>query len=125
MQLRALDGTYSILRFSPDAAFPDWIDESAFYAVSRTAEELSVVCETRVVRPGADQTEADWRCMRVEGTLDFTLTGILAGIATPLAAAGISIFAVSTFDTDYVLVKASAFDQAKAALRGVGFTFAD
>ena len=88
-------------------------------SVTRTAEELSVVCEQAGV-PANIQAERDWRALRIKGTLDFSLTGILANIAFPLANAGISIFAVSTFDTDYVLVKAERLGEAVSALTAAG-----
>jgi hypothetical protein len=80
------------------------------------------VCEQKNV-PGDVKVESDWRAIKVSGPLDFALTGILASIANPLAAAKISIFAISTFDTDYVLVKSSKLDQAKRCLVDGGFRF--
>lgn len=81
-----------------------------------TTDELSVVCSAAQV-PADVQSEHDWRCFQVVGPLDFGLTGVLLAIAAPLAAAKISIFAISTYDTDYVLVKQADLDAAVAALR--------
>lgn len=125
MQLRTLPGLYAIVRLPADANVPVGVETSAFSSITRTADELSIVCESRLA-PKPDATvkiEGDWRCFRVVGTLDFSLTGILARLATPLALAEISIFAISTFDTDFVLVKAASFAKAQDALETRGFTF--
>jgi len=89
------------------------------WTVARTADELSVVCLAQQVPPGV-QVEPGWRALRVAGTLDFGLTGVLAALASPLADAGVSLFAFSTFDTDYILVRAARWPDAIAALRGAG-----
>lgn len=113
-----------IVRLPPDAPIPAWaIEPSAFASITRTAGELSVVCpEARV--PSGIQAERGWRALQIHGPLPFDAVGILAGLASPLAGAGISIFAVSTFDTDYVLVKAEQLDRAVDALVAAGHTFA-
>ena len=87
------------------------------------ADELSVVCAEGVV-PAGVRCDKGWRVFQVAGPLDFALTGILAAIAAPLADAGVSIFAVATFDTDYVMVKEEALAKAVEALRGAGHTVA-
>lgn len=86
----------------------------------RTPEEISIVCEEGHEPEGAE-VQPGWRAFRVCGTLDFSLTGILASIANPLAHAEISIFAISTFDTDYILVKQTDLENACRALRSAGF----
>ena len=90
----------------------------------RTAAEVSVVCDAAGVPDGA-AAERGWRALTVEGPLDFALTGVLAALAVPLAAAGVSIFAVSTYDTDHVLVRSERLADAVAALRAAGHTVAD
>lgn len=94
-----------------------WTGEPA--SVTRTRDELSVVCRADAVPDGV-RAVAGWRCLKVQGPLDFGLTGILAALTAPLAAAGIPVFAVSTYDTDYLLVKADQLDRAAEALRGAG-----
>lgn len=89
--------------------------------MTRTADELSIVLPEEARRPEW-QAETGWRALRVEGTLDFALTGILASLAAPLARAGVSLFAVSTFDTDYVLIRERDLETAKAALAADGHT---
>lgn len=120
MRLSILDGTYAICRLEPKAALPSWIDPSCFWTVTRSEDELSVVCSQAGV-PGAVKAERDWRILKVAGPLDFGLTGVLSSIAKPLAEAKISIFAVSTFDTDYVMVRAEKLAEARHALAQAGF----
>jgi hypothetical protein len=94
-----------------DAAVP-----ASFFSVTRTPDELSIVC-VESQAPDDAKSERGWRVLQVIGPLEFSLTGILAAIAAPLAAAGVSIFAISTFDTDYVLVKEENLAKALDALR--------
>jgi hypothetical protein len=117
--LTLLPDRLAVCRLPPGAAIPAWATASPFFSLTRTDAELSVVCVQQLV-PEPTQCEAGWRVFRVAGPLDFSLTGILAGIAAPLAAAGVSIFAISTFDTDYVLVKEENLTKAFDALRAAG-----
>jgi len=104
---------------APKAEVPLWANASAFLSVTRTPEELSVVCsETRV--PGGAQAERGWLALKLEGPFDLSLTGILASVLDPLADAGIGIFALSTYDTDYVLVKQERIEQAIKVLTESG-----
>jgi len=119
LTLVLMPGIYSICRLGPEAAIPGWA-AGPFVSFTRTQAELSVVCIEDNVPPDTRQ-EGGWCCLMVQGPLDFGLTGILASIAAPLAAAGVSIFAVSSFDTDYVLVKASALEAAIKVLRAAGY----
>lgn len=98
---------------------PAWIAGEAFAAVTWTPDETSVVCRAARV-PAGVRAEVGWRALRVAGPLDFALTGVLLALLAPLAAAGVSVFALSTYDTDYVLVREAALDDALAALRGAG-----
>ncbi len=119
LRLTLQPGRLAVCRLPSDADFPGWARPARLLALVRTADELSVVCEEGVVPPGI-KMEPEWRAFRVEGLLDFALTGILASIASPLAVAGIAIFVISTFDTDYVLVKESDLTTAVLALAQVG-----
>jgi hypothetical protein len=116
--LRLLPGELAILQLPPDATIPSWLSFSArpLVSVTHTAEELSIVCPSSEV-PAGMTCEAGWRAFRVEGKLDFAAVGILSSILSPLASAGISIFSISTFDTDYILVRADAVEKASEALR--------
>lgn len=104
MNLHLLEGAFAVCRLDSSAMMPDWALSAPFVSITRTDEELSiVVSETSV--PGHIKSERGWRSLKVEGPIDFSETGVLSSLAAPLAEAKISIFAVSTFDTDYVLVK--------------------
>lgn len=94
----------------------------SFLSITRTPDELSIVCAEDDAPENA-MVEGGWRAMKVEGPLDFPLVGILVSISAPLAEAGVSIFAVSTFDTDYVLVKEENLERAVSALEGAGHVF--
>ena len=120
LPLEVLPDTLAICRLPPDAPLPDWaVGPAAFLTVSRTPDELSVTAVQRLVPHGA-RCERDYRALRVRGTLPPDLVGILLSIADPLAKAGLSIFAISTYDTDYVLVKARDLPAAIEALRAAG-----
>lgn len=115
-----LPGNYAILRRPTGSALPDWLDWSApLVAVTSTAEELSIVCPMdQVPRPDQERLAGPWRVFKVAGPLDFAEIGILAGLTAVLARADVSVFAISTYDTDYLLVPADRLAPAKAALAG-------
>src|SRR5437879_4019734 len=119
LSLLVLDGTFAVCRLGPDAMVPSWASAGDFFSITRTADEMSVVCPESAVPEGV-RCEGGWRCFRVAGTMDFYLIGVLASLVSPLAEAGVSVFALSTFDTDYLLVKEADFEQAKAVLRQAG-----
>ena len=119
LDLTLLPDVLAICRLPAGTSLPAWAHAGGLTAVTWTDAETSIVCPAAVV-PAGVQADAGWRAFRVAGPLDFSLTGILLTIAQPLADAGVSIFAVSTYDTDYVLVKESALPVAVAALTGCG-----
>lgn len=104
-------GTYAVARLDAAADLPAWLPTEAFCSVTRSAQELSIVCSESCV-PGTVTAERGLRALRVRGPLAFSETGILARLAEPLAAAGISLFVVSTFDTDYLFVAAASLSDA-------------
>ena len=112
--------SFAICKLAPDLPIPDWAQSSQITASVRTVDELSVVCEDRFVPPDA-KFEPGWRVIKVQGILDFSLVGVLASISTPLAKADISIFVISTYDTDYFLVKEIDLDKAVKVLVSEGF----
>ena len=118
LELELLPGRFAVARLEPDSVVPPWA-AGDFVSVSKTPEELTVVCEEDRV-PGKVRCERGWRAFRVRGTLDFGETGVLAALAAPLADAGVPVFAVSTYDTDYVLVRESDLEGAANALRAAG-----
>jgi uncharacterized protein len=117
--LRLLPHRFAVCRLAADAAVPAWATGGLFTSITRTPDELSVVCAEGLA-PEGTRCEGGWRIFQVAGPLDFSLTGVLAAIATPLAQAGVSIFAISTFDTDYVMVKEENLAKAVEALRAAG-----
>jgi hypothetical protein len=118
LTLIILPGIYVVCRLPADAAFPAWASGD-LVSVTRTTDELSVVCREDTV-PGGVRCERGWRCLRVAGTLDFSLVGVLASLLVPLAGAGVGVFLISTFDTDYVLVREVELARATEALRAAG-----
>lgn len=119
LKLRVLAGELAVCRLPADAPAPAQPPSATLLSVTRTRDELSVVCAAADAPAGA-RVQGGWRALQVAGPLDFALTGILASLAAPLAQAGISLFAVSTYDTDYVLVADNALNAAVAALRAAG-----
>lgn len=117
MQLRLLSGAYSVCKIT-DAAEIDWSGEVTF--VGKTPDELSLVCETALVPLNTCTREDGWRALFVEGVLEFSLIGILSSITAVLAQAGVSVFCVSTYNTDYILVKEAALAAALDALKAAG-----
>lgn len=119
LSLKILPDRLSVCRFEPIAALPDWIDRSAFYSITRTEEELTLVCREALV-PAGTKCESGWRCIRVQGVLDFSEIGIMFSITQPLAKSGVSVFVISTYDTDYFLVKEKQLPKAIDALTAYG-----
>jgi hypothetical protein len=122
LKLSILENLFTVHRFPPDYEIPKQIYENQFCSISKTEDELSIVCSSSVLL-GSESSETGWSCIKVLGPLDFSLTGILADISGVLAKAEVSIFAISTFDTDYVLVKSEKLPVAKEALQKSGYTF--
>lgn len=118
--LHVLDQPFSIHRLAPDAEIPPAVLACAFHWIARTEEETSIVCPCSVMVPGA-RTEPAWSCIKVIGPIDFAVTGLLAELSRILYEAGISIFALSTFDTDYLLVPSSRIGEAVTVLRRGGY----
>ena len=104
LTLVRMTGTFAVCKLPPDAPLPDWAASGSLFSITRTTDELSVVCHQDAVPEGV-RCERGWRCLRVAGTLDFSLVGVLASLVGPLAGAALSVFVLSTFDTDYLLVK--------------------
>lgn len=122
MELYTLPETLAIARLAADAPVPAWVGGQDLLAVVRTRNELSIVCRDDTVPAGHADVQRPFRCLAVDDTLDFALTGVIAQLAEPLAEAGISIFGVSTYDTDHILVREEHLEAAKTALRNAGHT---
>ena len=104
LNMRLLQEKYGVCRLEINEEIPKWAINSQFYSITKTQDELSIVCPQNNI-PSNIKYEADWRILKVEGPLDFSLIGILSSISNILANNKISIFAISTYDTDYILVK--------------------
>jgi hypothetical protein len=113
------DDLLAVCRLPAEAPAPKWAQGRTLSAFIRTPEELTVVCPEHFVPPGVI-AELGWRALQVEGPLDFELVGVLASLAASLADAGVSIFAVSTYSTDFILIKQSKLDVALQSLRQAG-----
>ena len=122
LQLFILPQELAICRFPPDTPLPEALSQSPFWSVTRTKSELSIVLPEVMVSKDW-KAEKGWRAIGIEGVLAFGLTGILSSLAAPLAASNISIFAISTFDTDYILVRSEALERAKTELLKQGYEF--
>ena len=119
MRLRTLPDLYAIVRLDPDAPVPAWVGDSPFWSVTRSDSELSIVCAEDDL-PDDARAERGWSALELLGPLDFTLTGVVASLVSPLADAKVPIFVISTFETDYLLVREMDAGRAVAALREAG-----
>lgn len=115
LTMKLLKDKFGVCRLNKNERVPEWAKNSEFYSITKTLDELSIVCSQDII-PSDIRCERDWRVFMVVGPLEFSLIGILASISTILAQRGISIFAISTYDTDYILVKDKDIDHAIDAL---------
>ena len=123
VHLDLLETVVAVCRLDADDDLPEWVDltDRHLVSVTRTANELTIILGQDAVPPGVI-AERGWRVLAVRGPLAFSLTGVLAGLAQPLADASVPIFALSTYDTDLLLVGQGDLDAATAALRDAGHT---
>ena len=122
LKLELLEDTFTIHRINPYAKIPDEIFGEAFFSIVKTEEELSIVCRDSLTLNN-ERCDQGWSCIKVSGPLELSTIGILAKLSKVLANEDISIFAISTYDTDYVLVKADKTTEAVAALKDAGYQF--
>jgi hypothetical protein len=123
MDLSFIADSFAVCRLAAGADIPAWaLLDRSFVSITYTADELSIVCPLAYV-PAGVPAERHWMALKVEGPLDLELTGILASLVAPLAAAGISLFAISTFDTDYLLIKEQHLAHARQVLEEAGHRF--
>ena len=115
LTMKLLKEKYGVCRLDKAELIPEWTENSKFLSITRTDEELSIVCSQESI-PEDIKCEKDWRILKILGPLDFSLIGILASISRVLAQNGISIFAISTYDTDYILVRSKDIDNAVKSL---------
>jgi len=119
LTLLVLAGTFAICRLDKNSPVPEWAFVGDFYSMTRTFDELSIVCP-QVNVPVGMTCDKGWRCLKVEGVLGLSLTGVIASLATTLADASISLFGVSTYDTDYLLVREKDLKRAVLVLSQAG-----
>ena len=119
LSLKIMPERMAVCRLDASAPLPGWLDGSGFYSITRTQEELSLVCHEALTPPGI-KCERGWRCFRVQGVLDFSEIGIMFSLTQPLAINDVSVFVISTFDTDYFLVKEKELPKAIDALTAAG-----
>jgi len=117
--LTTIPETLTVCRLVPDADLPAWAMAGAFWSITRTPDELSIVVGKECV-PAGIRTEGAWRALKIAGPIPLSAVGVLASIAEPLAQGGINLFAISTFDTDYVLVASDRLEDARRALANAG-----
>ena len=118
--LSILEETYIIHKLDQSTNLPEELIECEFYSLSNSQEELSLVCPEQMLIQ-SENSSPNWKCLKVAGPLDLKLTGILAGLSDTLAKAKISIFAISTFETDYLLIQKQVLETAKSALKSAGY----
>ena len=119
LKFRQLPGPYAIVRLASDAPVPDWATKGDFTSITRTSDELSIVCPAGNL-PADVHSQHHWICLKLEGPFPFSQTGILLSFIEPLSNNGIPIFAISTYDTDYVLIQEEAAGSALNALQAAG-----
>jgi len=123
LHLDILPHRLAVCRLPPDHPVPGWVDRLSFWSMTRTADELSIVLPEEAASPQWRQ-ETGWRVLKVRGPLEFGLIGVLAQLTVALAAGGVTVFVLSTFDTDYVMVRDHDLASATRALTGAGCTVA-
>jgi uncharacterized protein len=123
LNLRTLPDSYAVVRLQPGSELPDWVDKGPFRSVTRTDHEVSVVCRDHDV-PEGESVDRGWTVLEVMGPLDFSLAGVVASLVVPLAEAELPIFVISTFESDYVLVRSSDLGRAADILEDAGHVFA-
>ncbi len=121
LAIAVLPYRYAVRRLPIEADIPSWSRLGSFFSITRTTDELSIVCSEESV-PDDVSSERGWRVLKLEGPFDFSVIGILVSIAAPLSQAGINIFTISTYDTDYVLIKDAQLHPALTVLREYGHT---
>jgi hypothetical protein len=122
LRLELLSEEFSLVQLSPVSTIPEWATGTNFYSLTRTADEVSMVVPQRSV-PLNVKAEKGWRCIRIQGILDFEMVGVLAALAVPLARAGIPIFVLSTYNTDHLFVRTPQLERAIEVLKADGHQF--
>jgi hypothetical protein len=120
LKFRLLPGLFAVVRLAPEALVPEWATKGDFTSITRTADELSIVCPADNIPEDVD-AGLRWICLKLEGPFPFSQTGVLLSFIEPLSNNGVPIFAISTYDTDYVLISKEHIDRAVDLLREAGY----
>lgn len=120
LKFEILLDTFGVAKLNSTQSIPQWAYQGSFFSVTKTFDELSIVCQEMVI-PEEVICERGWRALKIVGILDFALIGILSVVSTVLAKAGVSIFAISTYNTDYLLIKGIDLESSLQALRNEGY----
>jgi hypothetical protein len=120
LQFEVLPKRFAVCQLNMVKPLPNWVFSSSFYTVSKTADELAVVCEEDLVQDEIVKS-VGWRLLKINAVLDLSLTGITAQFSTALAKAGVNLSVIATYNTDYILVEEAKLTTAIEALRGAGF----
>jgi hypothetical protein len=125
LEVEIIKGEYAIIKLDQNSALPNFISTGGFFTILKSKSEISVICESAIIPKdfACIKIDGGWALMKLVGPFDFDQTGILASFLRPLAQANIGILAISSFDTDYVLVKTRNFEKAKAALASQNYVF--
>lgn len=125
LTLSVMEESFAVCRLERDAAVPARVFELDFFSITRTRDEISIVTPEGALQveelPEGAEIEPGWVCLAVAGPLDFSLVGVLAGLSGTLAGAGVSVFSISTYDTDYLLIKDRDLRRAREALSAAGY----
>jgi uncharacterized protein len=119
LKFRQLPDRYAVVRLAPDASIPDWTTKGEFTSISRTSDELSIVCPLENI-PSEYASGPRWICLKLEGPFPFSQTGVLLSFIEPLSNNGVPIFAISTYDTDYILIQEQTHELAMQLLEEAG-----
>jgi uncharacterized protein len=119
LSLTVVPDRLAVCRLDRGAEIPAWALKGDFFSITRTADELSIICLQEYVPEGI-KSSRDWRVLKMEGPFDFNLVGVMASILDPLADEGVAVLTLSTYDTDYVLVSAGQYERAVAVLAAAG-----
>lgn len=119
LNLSVLKGTYGIAQLDPQSSIPPWASQGEFFSITRSTEELSVVCLASAI-PESVRSDQGWRIFKIQGPFAFDQVGILNAVTSVFAEKGIGLFAISTYDTDYILVKEDHLDHVIASLMDAG-----
>jgi len=122
MELQLFEQELAVVRLNSECEIPSWVYSAEFFSITRTADELSIFCDASVVPSECDHSKG-WRIFRVVGQFDLELTGMISALSMPLAMKQISIFSISTHDTDYMVLQNQSLADAKGALERAGHVF--